>query len=49
MVMLALIMAGTMTVTEIVFVMTMIIKETTILMLNTDTNTDSSGSRRNST
>ena len=38
-----------MTVIVIVFVLTVIIREPTIRMLNTDTNTDSNGSRRNST
>ena len=50
MVMLVLIAAGTTPVIVIVFVMIIIIiLEMTIRMINTDTNTDSNGSRRNST
>ena len=48
-VMLVLIVAGTTTVIVIVFVEIVIIIERTIRMINTDTNTDSNGSRRNST
>ena len=48
MVMLVLIVAGTTTVIVIVLVIIIII-EKTIPMINTDTNTDSNGSRRNST
>ena len=46
--MLVLIVAGTTAVIVIGFVIT-IITEITIRMINTDTNTDSNGSRRNST
>ena len=48
MVMLVLIVAGTTPVIVIVFMITKII-EITIRMINTDTNTDNNGSRRNST
>ena len=48
MVMLVLIVAGTTTVIVIVLVIIIII-EKTIPMINTDTNTYSNGSRRNST
>ena len=46
MVMLVLIVAGTTTVVVLVFVI-IVITEITIRMINTDTNTDSNGSRRN--